>query len=197
MATAHALFAPCGKQRGFTLIEILTVVMLVGFVVGGVSVFFTQDGADQRLKKTVERFAVICDHVSELAILRGEPIGLMLDPPSWRENPIDEGWRYSWQKMTPEGWQELPDVAAVDIDNTIELLVFIEEQEWDYEDPPKVREPLVAFYPSGEVTPFEIEFVHQDMPSDTQTVAVDVWGRVVWRERAEELEEIHKSQADL
>ncbi len=201
MMCARARFNSRGKQRGFTLIEILTVVMLVGFVVGGVSVFFSQDGVDQRLKKTVERFVVICDHVSELAILSGEPIGLMLDPPAWRQNPLDEGWRYSWVKRVNQEWQELPEVPPVEIENTIELLVFIEEQEWKYDDRPKdklsARQPLLAFYPSGEVTPFEIEFVHDEVPSDTQTVTVDLWGKVVWQEREEELQALDEAQASL
>ncbi len=195
MATARAPFMPRGKQRGFTLIEILTVVMLIGFAVGGVSVFFSQDGADQYLKKTVERFVAICDHVSDVSILSGESIGLMLDPPEWRENPLDEGWRYSWAKFVNGEWQELAEVPPVEIENTIALLVLIEEQEWEYDKKPKVREPVLAFYPSGEVSPFEIEFIHEDMPEETQTITVDLWGRVIWRERQEELDELKEAQA--
>jgi len=175
-------------SAGFTLIEILAVVFLVGIVLGGVSVFITQDGTDKKMDKTVERFVAISDHVSELAILGGEPIGLLLEPPAWRENPLDEGWRYRWQKMTPQGWDDLQDVPAVELENVITLEVFIDQQEWTYENAPKERVPLLAFYPSGEVTPFEIEFSHDDLPGETETVLVDVWGSVVWKERMEQQE---------
>lgn len=176
------------KQTGFTLIEILTVVFLVTIVLGGVTVFFTQDSPESQMDKAVERFVVISDHVSELAILGGEPIGLLLDPPQWRDNPLDEGWRYHWQKMTAQGWVDMEGVPPVDFDNAMELAVFIDEQEWKYESALKERVPLVAFYPSGEVTPFEIEFTHDSLPGETETVYVNVWGSVVWKER-EELDE--------
>ena len=179
-------------HAGFTLIEILTVMLLVGIVLGGVSVFFSQDGPDKKLQQTVERFVVISDHISELAILGGEPIGLLMEPPEWRENPLDQGWRYQWQRMrtspTP-GWVDVEEVPPIEIENNIELLVFINDQEWEYENAPEERVPLVAFYPSGEVSPFEIQFRHDDVPGEPQTVIVDTWGRVVWKERAEQEEE--------
>ncbi len=177
------------QSSGFTLIEVLVVLMIIGIAVGGVSVFFTQDGPDEDLKKTIERFVVIGDHISELAVLGGEPIGMLLEPPEWRENPLDEGWRYSWQRMTPEGWQELEDVLPVEIPNVMELNVFIDEQEWKYEDAPKELIPILAFYPSGEVTPFEIEFMHDELAGDTQNVKVNLWGEVVWVQRQEQEEE--------
>ncbi|MFL0811075.1 MAG: prepilin-type N-terminal cleavage/methylation domain-containing protein [Agarilytica sp.] len=185
-----AKHSSAGKtQQGFTLIEILTVLFVVGFIVGGVSVFFNLKSPDEELKKTVEKFSVIANHISELSILSGEPIGLKLEPPEWRDDPLEQGWRYSWQKLTGEGFVELTDVPAVEIDNAIELNVFIDEQEWKYEDAPEVREPILYFYSTGEVTPFEIEFVHDEVFEQTQTVMVDVWGEVVWKERQEQREQ--------
>lgn len=182
-----------GRQAGFTLIEMLTVVFLVGMLVGGVSVFITGDGPDREMNKAVERFVVISDHISELAILSGEPIGLMMDPPSWQENPLDAGWRYSLQQSkTAQGtqvWEELSDVPAVELDKKIELQIFIDDVEWQYQDAPKIRVPLLAFYSSGEVSPFEMVFTHSDLPGEVQTVTVDDWGRVIWKERQAELEE--------
>ncbi len=166
--------------------------MMVGIIMGGVTVFFSQDSPDKKLDKTVEQFVVISDHISELSILAGEPIGLLLEPPDWRENPLDQGWLYRWQKLTREGvWADLEEVEAVDLETEIELAVFIEEQQWKYRDEPKENErvPLVLFYPSGEVTPFEIEFTSELVPGESETVLVDVWGSVTWKERQEQLEE--------
>ncbi len=181
------------KSAGFTLIEVLTVLMLVGFVVGGVSVFFTQDGPGEQFKKTIEKFVVIGAHISELSVLSGEPIGMLIEPPEWRENPLDDGWRYSWQKMTPEGWVDLEEVPAVEISNAIDLNVFIDEEEWKYEDAPKELIPILAFYPSGEVSPFEIEFTHEEFGSEPQNVKVDLWGEVVWVQRREQEEDVFEN----
>ncbi len=182
-------------NAGFTLIEILTVLMLIGFAVGGVSVFFTQGAPDQELKKTIERFVVIGDHVGELAILSGEPIGMLIEPPEWRDNPLDDGWRYSWQKRAITGqWEELASVPPVEIDKAIDLQISIDEQEWDYEDAPENLEPILVFYPSGEVSPFEIVFSHDLLTDEPQTVMVDLWGAVVWKERQELNEELDKDK---
>ncbi len=178
--------------RGFTLIEMLTVVFLIGIAVGGVSVFITQDGPEKRTNEAVEKFVVICEHVSELSILSGEPVGLLLEPPEWQEDPLEAGWRYSWKRrVNVENawvWMDLTDVASVELEKQFRLRVTLDEIEWEYENSPKVKEPIVAFYPSGEVTPFEIEFEHDDVPGEKETVYVDVWGRVVWKERQEEKE---------
>lgn len=171
--------------HGFTLLEVLAVLMVIGIAMGSVVAFISQDGAQAQMDKAVERFVVISDHISELAILAGEPMGLMLEPPEWRDNPLEEGWRYSWKKMTAQGWQDVPNVPAVELPTTYQLVVLIDEIEWEYEDAPEERLPLVAFYPSGEVTPFEIEFSSSDLPGEVETVIVDVWGKVVWKERAE------------
>ncbi len=182
-------------NAGFTLIEILTVLMLIGFAVGGVSVFFTQDAPDQQLQKAIERFVVIGDHIGELAILSGEPIGMLIEPPEWRDNPLDDGWRYSWKKRAVTGqWEELANVPAVEIDKAIDLQISIDEQEWDYEDAPKDLEPILVFYPSGEVSPFEIIFSHDLLTDDPQTVMVDLWGAVVWKERRALNEELAKDK---
>lgn len=182
------------KQLGFTLIEILTVMFIVGIIVGGVSVFFNVKGPEEELKKTVEKFTVISNHISELSLLAGEPIGLVVEPPEWRDDPIEKGWRYSWKISRPvEGgspeWFDLPDVPPVEIENAIELNIVLNDQAWKYKDSPEVLTPILAFFPSGEVTPFEIEFVHDEVFEQTQTVMVDVWGEVVWKERQEMLEE--------
>lgn len=191
MQVVHPVAVPrLPRAAGFTLIEMLMVVFLIGMVVGGVSVFITQDGADTRTNKAVEKFVVIADHISELSILNGDPIGLMLEPPEWQDNPLDAGWRYRWQKMSPQGmWVDLEEVAAVDLEPQLELLVLIDEQPWEYENAPKVRLPIAVFYPSGEVTPFEIEFSHEEVPGQSQTVLVDVWGSVVWKERQDHAQE--------
>ena len=62
----------------------------------------------------------------------GEPIGLMLEPPAWRENPLDQGWLYRWQKMTPQGWLDMDDIEAVEIEKEVELAVYIDEQRWEF-----------------------------------------------------------------
>lgn len=184
------------RQKGFTLIEILVVVFIIGIAVSGAAVFIDDGGAEKETDDIVEKFAAYSEYASELAVLSGEPVGLLLEPPEWRDDPLEQGWQYRWQIMTDKGWADTDQLPPVEIPNTMELLIFVEEQQWSWEKAPKVVLPIVAFYPSGDVTPFEIEFTHDDVPGESETVTIDVWGRVVWKEWAEQLEEL-KEQEEL
>jgi len=190
------VYSLCGntfsaRSKGFTLIEILAVVFIIGIGAAGVLVFIGQGGAEKRVDDAVERFVGISEYMSELSILSGEPVGLLLEPPEWQDNPLDSGWRYRWQQMTSVGaWKDVEEIEAVEFETTIELAVYVDETLWEYENAPEERVPIVAFYPSGEVTPFEIEFTHEELPGASETVFVGVWGSVIWKERQDQENEL-------
>lgn len=180
-------------SKGFTLLEILVVLMIVGIVVSSVSVFITSDSPEQLLKKNVGKFVTFTDHASESAMIGGETIGLIMLPPEWREDPFNQGWAYRWQKQTAQGWVDLSDFGLIDIPQGIDLIISLEGAEWAWEKAPEIRVPIVAFYPSGEVTPFEIEFVNTEDSSEPQHVLVDEWGVVIWKEYQESLEDAERN----
>lgn len=181
------------KQQGFTLIEILVVIMIVGIIAGSTTAFVSMGGPDRDLKESIEKFVVYSDHIREMALLNGQPIGLQLEPPEWRDNPLDQGWMFSFKQMAPQGqgWQAMADVPATEMPVGLRMRVLIDDLPWKYEKAPEIREPQIAFYPSGEVTPFEIEFSHEELPGESQTILVNEWGDIVWKER-EEAEEQRK-----
>lgn len=183
------------RQRGFTLLEIIIVVTIIGIVVGGVSVFITNDDPARLAKKDIEKFLTFADHASDTAVIGGETVGLILDPPAWREGLEDPGWAYKWQKNTIQGWVDIEDIPVVEVSRNIELIVLLNDQEWEWDKSqiPEIRVPIAAFYPSGEVSPFEIQFVEVNGAIDVQHVLVDLWGSVVWKEQQEELEEAERN----
>ena len=189
--------ASYSRQRGFTLLEIIIVVTIIGIVVGGVSVFITNDDPARLAKKDIEKFLTFADHASDTAIIGGETVGLVLVPPAWREglDDSDPGWAYRWQKNTFQGWVDIEAIPTVEVSKNLELIVLLndEEWEWDKSQIPEIMVPVAAFYPSGEVSPFEIQFVEVDGAIDVQHVLVDLWGSVVWKERQEELEEAERN----
>jgi len=167
------------------------VLVLVGILMGGVTMAINQGGPEKELNDIVGKFTAYADHASEMAILSGKPLGLMLEPPEWQENPLDAGWRYRWQTMTLEGWTDYEDLPAIEIPKEIKLYVTLENQLWEWENAPEVRLPIIAFYPGGDLTDFEIEFTFDSFDLDiSEHVAVDEWGRIVWTEKVEMLEEI-------
>ncbi len=177
------------SSKGFTLLEILVVLTIVGVIVSSVSVFITSDSPEQILKKEVGKFLTYADHASESAMIGGETIGLILMPPQWRDDPFNQGWAYRWQKQTNQGWADLPDLQLVDIPKALDLIVMLDGVEWSWEKAPEIRVPIIAFFSSGEVTPFEVEFALTEDDSDPQHILVGEWGNVIWKEREEELED--------
>lgn len=187
--------ASYSRQRGFTLLEIIIVVTIIGIVVGGVSVFITNDDPARLAKQDIEKFLTFADHASDTAVIGGETVGLVLEPPAWREGFEDPGWAYKWQKNTIQGWVDIEAIPTVEISRNIELIVLLNDQEWEWDKSqiPEIRVPIAAFYASGEVSPFEIQFVEVNGAIDVQHVLVDLWGSVVWKERQEELEEAERN----
>ena len=182
------------KSAGFTLIEILAVSAVIAVVATLVVANFNTGGPGKTLNKSVEKFTTYCDHVLELALINGETYGLTLVPASWQNNPQEAGWRYSFQRMTQDGWTEIDSLNEQQFPAAIDLIVTLDDIEWDYEDAPKIVEPMVTFYPTGEVDDFSIEFKHRDLHDDDflQHVIIDEWGEIVWQESAERMAEIEE-----
>lgn len=181
--------------RGFSLLEILVVLVVISVVMGGVTIAINQGGPEKDFREAVEMFTAYAEHASDMAVLTGKPIGLLLEPPAWQENPLDAGWRYKWQTTSLEGWVDYPDLPQVQLPKEYQLYVTIDGELWEWEDAPEIRLPAIAFYPGGDMTLFEIEFMlEQDIYTEdvSEHVTVDDWGRVVWVEQAKMMEEIEQ-----
>ncbi|TVZ37270.1 general secretion pathway protein H [Alteromonadaceae bacterium 2753L.S.0a.02] len=183
-------------DAGFTLLEILVVLVVVAVAMGGASLAIDSGGPEKELGDMVEKFTAYAEHASEMAVLSGEPMGLLLEPPSWQSENLDAGWRFRWQKLTYEGWVDYEYLPPVNIPNTINLFVTIEGELWEWEDAPKVKLPAIAFYPGGDLTYFEIEFLLDDFSETSEHVKVDEWGRIVWVEKEEMMQQLEEELND-
>lgn len=185
-------FAP-RKVSGFTLIEIMVVIFVIGISVGMVSLVVSRGGPDTELRAIAERFATLGDFASERAVLTGNPVGLLLEPPAWRKETdenLEKSWRYRWQELGARGWTDVDSLQGEELPPTVQLDVTVEGQMWEWDDAPKIKLPVAVFYPSGEVTLFAIEFRDERMPDFSQNVEIDEWGQVSWKERPRAAEEL-------
>ncbi len=175
--------------RGFSLVEILVVIFVIGLTLSIASLTINRGGPREDLYNAIETFMGVAQFAGDRAILSGETMGLLLEPPIWQagrgENPNDFGWRYRWYTSSSEGWLVVANLPAITMPNSIELEVEIDDMLWDYEDQLDRATPQLAYYPTGDITPFSIVFLDKRERNFTQNIEVDENGDLSWVEAPE------------
>lgn len=144
-------------SAGFTVIEILVVVLIVGIMAGVATLAVGPVGADRRLELAAERLNGRLRLACEEAVLTGRPLGLGLRPDGYAV------WAYArgdsdvnWQPYTVSdvfGDQAWPDGVRVELSvdgDPVEL-------DTDTETP----SPQIVCQPGGELSPFELTLEHE------------------------------------
>lgn len=179
------------RHSGFSLLEVMAVIFVIGLSLGMVSVVVNRGGPKDDVWDAVEKFMGLADFASERAILSGETMGLLMEPPLWQAqaqrglNPDDIGWRYRWVTSSSEGWMVLPNLPPVTLPPTMKLVVEVDDAVWDYEGQVDRTIPVAAYYPSGDVTPIRIQFSDTREPGFFQHIEVNEEGELVWLEAPE------------
>jgi len=159
---------------------------VISLAFGMATFMFSEKEESRKLEKAISQFALISQHASEMASIKGEAFGLIFEPPEWREDPFTQGWRYRWQRLTARGgWQDEEGLEPVEFPVQVDIRILIEGQEWEYEDEPQALVPIIGFFPGGDITPFEIEISHRELDTEAQHIEVDEWGEIVWVEKVE------------
>ncbi len=181
------------RQGGFSLMELMAVLLVVGLALGIVTNSVGRGGPEQQLYEKLEQFLVQSDFASEHAVISGEALGILLEPPAWQvaENPeldLDNvGWRYRWQIYGPKGWQDIHNMPAVSLPPDIEMDVTIGKKRWDWRaKTTDKKSPVVSISPSGEITQFVFEIKHTLVRDFVQHIELSEEGAIVWREAAED-----------
>ena len=181
------------KQRGFTLIEVMVVVVLIGLMASLVQFNFSGNKPEDKLKHESARFAAIFEVAADYGMLNNIELGLIVKKDSYQFLGYD-GTR--WIEIPEQDWQAnvtVPEgvVLSIELDDLPieEPMLFYadtfkEKDEDDFtllskkEQEEKII-PQVYILSGGDLTPFSLTFrLNEDLvfTEDDQDLAYRVTG---------------------
>ena len=138
------------QQQGFTLIEIIVVVLIIGVIASFAVLSIADRAQDDRLENEVRRLTELIRLGSDEAILLGIELGMRSDGESYEFVMIGEegAWR-GYETSGPLRPRKLPGGMKLEIVTEEFAAPAAEEAELI---------PNILFLSSGELTPFKIRF---------------------------------------
>ena len=153
------------KSCGFTLIEMMVVVVIAAIMMGAVTLSFPGNQGKDIIKKEADRFVALINFAQDEATLQSREFALALDKSGYTFYLNDEG---SWvEAESPFSRKEFPDV--------IQSTLYLESEPIVLGAKNKVR-PQVLILSTGEMTPFTYKLSYLNEVS--LTIEVDGGGLI-------------------
>lgn len=178
------------RQTGFTLMEVLLVVLLMGLAATAVTLGMGGASKEKALERTAQQFMMATEMVLDETVLSGHFVGIVVEDTSYKFVYYDEGkWKPLEQDRLLAERQMEPGVEMVLVLDGLPLVQEDEEQDSWFDEPlieksadekKKFPEPQIMLFPSGEMSAFELSFVSEDeMQQDIEVVVFgDALGRL-------------------
>ena len=158
--------ASCRNQRGFTLIEIMIVMLIIGLALGMVSLAVGGNSAKEEVRKAAEDLVLEANYLAEEAVLKGETYGLFVEvkTPQDMDNQAAEEWCYHWLRVRDRQWGEIPELAeAKCLPEGVAMVIKVDEKTWEYDPELEYQDPVLGFFPGGDSSgTIDIEIFAED-----------------------------------
>lgn len=158
------------RQHGFTLLEILVVVVIIAIVVS-LATLAIRDDPEQRVRTEVERFGALVTLASQEAVLQSREAAVEFET---------DGYHFLF--FEDDAWTEAKDdmFRARKLPSDMELHITIDGQRIDFgDDHEKRHDPRVYLLSGGEMTPFELT-VRNTAGTASYRVQGDFGGKLVY-----------------
>lgn len=172
------------RSGGFTLLELLVVVTIIGLLAGAVLISTGTVRADRELEREARRLASLIELAREESIMQSREHAILFVPTGYRFYVFD----YQTGRWTEPPGDAL--LGAREFDKAIELEELLVEDRSLVVDPASLRsdddddddddgddapQPQVMILSSGEMTPFEATFLQESIDARI-TVSADLSG---------------------
>lgn len=144
-----------GSQAGFSLIEILVVVFIIGVILGFASLNLGGRSLDDKLEQEARRVHRLFSLARDEASLTGMELG-------WRLS--DAG--HQFLALSEQGWVPYADsgpLRARTLEPPLQMRLYLEQESTSTEGE-ITGAPQLIFFSSGELTPFELRMGAADLP---------------------------------
>jgi general secretion pathway protein H len=157
-----------GRSGGFTLIEILVVIVIIGIVMSIAILSITLAGGDNQLRDEAQRVVALVEVARDESLLQGREFGVEFMQGAYRFVEYDPLTR-QWGEIIGDDTLRLRELPE-----ELELELFVEDRRVllksdparmssEEEDRPGIERyaPHVLIYSSGDMSPFEVHFVRR------------------------------------
>lgn len=167
------------RLRGFTLIEILVVVVIMAVVISLAVLSINVTGRDRQLDEESRRLEGLVNMLHDRALIEGRDFGLRLEPAAY-EFLVYDNRESRWKRLDQESefrHRALPRGLSfqLDLDSQAVILKTADPNLSVDTDTP-LPAPQVAIAASGESTPFRLRLVREDTHA-TASVSSDSLGK--------------------
>lgn len=132
------------RSAGYTLIELMVVIAIMGLITSFVLPYIPTDKAD-RMRDDADRFESLVSYAQTQAILQSQDLGLVVD-----------GADYRFLKLVSGSWQVVEDepLNSQKLESYLTQTLYVEDEVVDFDSLEELL-PSVLIFSSGEISPFE------------------------------------------
>lgn len=164
----------CQRQAGFTLLELMVVLVLIGIIFGFAVLSLGGDKIAEAMEQETRRLVTLVSLASDEAVIHGDEIAILFTDKD-----------YSFLMLGPDGWGVAPEADRLlkeyQMPPGVRLTLEVEDEtpELIPSDEENSLSPQVFILSSGELTPFTVIF-QSDQSQYRYHLTVSQMGESEW-----------------